>query len=712
MAGRAHGPAFLGCRRDESHLTPRDSERGMVKAVTVAVVVITILAGFRVDAQTSLGDALRRDIDFAKSKVYPALVNIAVVTQLYSGGRALRFPAAGSGVIVSAAGHILTNFHVAGEATRITCTLPSGERIDADVVSHDPLTDLSVLKLRLSERLDPNKPLPFATLGDSDALHVGDYVLAMGNPLTLSSSLTLGVVSNTKRVFTDFTGTEISDQDLGDGEKTGIFTRWIQHDALILPGNSGGPLVNLRGEVVGINELGGAGVGFAIPSDLAAKVLNQVMTFGEVRRGWLGFSVLPVDKLGLDMGALIASVVPSSPADKVGLRPGDILIRLGKDPVSVRFFEEVPVLYQRIADLPPGKPIRLAYRRGGVEEEIEIDVARMERFLGEQIQVRTLGATLRAITGPMALSRQMSRTDGVMITGIRPGYPFEGARPALRTGDVVLSFGGTPTPSLAAFQAAYEAAKEAKQKELPVEILRKDESVVVVVEFKDDDDETRGGELPKAWLGASTQVITPGVAKALGHEGVRGFRVTEVYPWTKAKDGGLRTGDLIVAVDGEKLQAYRDQDARDLQRIIEDFGIGEKIEFEIVRGTEKVTLTIEMQDRPAPSQKAKKSEQKEFEFAIRELMFMDRIEHKLSKDDPGLLVVESTNGGWANYAGLRVDDVLQSVNGKPVPDVAEFESVMKSVLLERPSVVSLFVRRGPITHFIFIEPVWSEVRTN
>jgi serine protease Do len=271
----------------------------------IVAVMLAVGCSSTAAAQIAAGDLLRRDIDFARSKVYPTLVNISVVVQSYSGGRVRRFPAAGSGVIVSAAGHVLTNFHVAGHTTRITCTLPSGERIDADTVAHDPLTDLSVLKLRLAQRSNPTEPLPVSTLGNSDALEVGQYVLAMGNPLTLSSSLTLGVVSNTKRVFTDFTGTEMTELDLGAGEKTGIFTRWIQHDALILPGNSGGPLVNLRGEVVGINELGGVGVGFAIPSNLAAKVLNQVLTFGEVRRGWLGVTVLPVEKLGRQRGALV-----------------------------------------------------------------------------------------------------------------------------------------------------------------------------------------------------------------------------------------------------------------------------------------------------------------------------------------------------------------------------------------------------------------------
>ena len=197
-----------------------------------------LLLAVTINAQGSSRDALREDLEFARRKVYPALVNISVVARGYTGGRTARFPAAGSGVIVSPAGHVITNFHVAGESVRITCTLSTGEAIPAEIVAPDPETDICILKLRLSERKDAGAPLPFATLGNSDDLRVGDYVLAVGNPLTLSSSMTLGIVSNTKRVFTDFTGTEITELDLS-GHKTGMFTRWIQHDALILPGNSG-----------------------------------------------------------------------------------------------------------------------------------------------------------------------------------------------------------------------------------------------------------------------------------------------------------------------------------------------------------------------------------------------------------------------------------------------------------------------------------------
>jgi S1-C subfamily serine protease len=198
-----------------------------------------------------------QNVERAAAAVYPSLVNISAVSQQFSEGRVLRFPSAGSGVIVTPEGHVLTNFHVAGHTTRLRCTLTDGRVLDADVIVHDPLTDLSVLKLRTATGA---APLPAAKLATEVQLEVGDPVLALGNPFALSSSVTLGIVSNPRRVFTDFSGSELSDVELEGGETTGWFTQWIQHDALILPGNSGGPLVDLSGQVVGINELGGGGI--------------------------------------------------------------------------------------------------------------------------------------------------------------------------------------------------------------------------------------------------------------------------------------------------------------------------------------------------------------------------------------------------------------------------------------------------------------------
>lgn len=154
-------------------------------------------------------------------------MNISAVTQQFAEGRAMRYPSAGSGVIVSPDGYVLTNFHVAGNSTRLRCTLTTGEVIDADVVAHDPLTDLSVLRLRLAARAKGAPAIVAAKLAEREQLEVGEPVLAMGNPFALSSSVTLGIVSNPRRVFTDFTGSELADMDLGGGETTGIFTQWI-----------------------------------------------------------------------------------------------------------------------------------------------------------------------------------------------------------------------------------------------------------------------------------------------------------------------------------------------------------------------------------------------------------------------------------------------------------------------------------------------------
>ena len=235
---------------------------------TLSTTLLAVVASSPLAAQQA---QLKQQIDFAKSKVYPALVNISCVTKSFANGRTVRRPSAGSGTIVSPAGHVITNYHVIQGSQRTTCTLPSGETLTAKILAEDPAIDFAVLQLDLSRRRNPNAELPFATLGDSDTVNVGDYVLAVGNPMALSSSMTLGIVSNTRRVFTNFTGTEAEALDIG-AQKTGKFTLWIQTDALILPGNSGGALVNLRGEIIGMNTRGGNGPGVRDTIDPAEEV--------------------------------------------------------------------------------------------------------------------------------------------------------------------------------------------------------------------------------------------------------------------------------------------------------------------------------------------------------------------------------------------------------------------------------------------------------
>ncbi len=657
-------------------------------------------------APIQASDALRQDIDAARKKVYPALVNISVVVRYYNGGRAQRSSAGGSGVIVSKEGHVITNFHVAGNTTRITCTLPSGEAIEAAVVTHDPLTDISILKLHLEKRVDPNAPLPFATIGNSDLLQVGDYVLAMGNPMMLSSSMTLGIVSNTKRVFTDFLGNDIEDMTLDEGEKTGLFTRWLQHDALILPGNSGGPLVNLKGEVVGINELGGGGVGFAIPSNIAASVYQQAVATGEIKRGWLGITVLPVKKIGRTTGALVSAVWPNSPAEKAGIVPGDILTEMDGQPVNVRFFEEVPLFYQSVAAESAGKSVSLKYLRDNSEKTAAATVVQMAKYLGKEGEVRPMGITVQEITEPMALLQHFPNRDGVYVTGVRTGFPFETAKPDIKAEDVILSIGGKKVNSADEFA---KAAAGVGEQPVVVEFRRDRENLVTVVRAQPEKPSAEGTELPKAWLGAKTQVLVSEVAAAMSMANTKGFRVTEVYPYTEAAKSGLAIGDVITAVNKTKLTATKPQDAEELRTLVEDLTIGDKADLTVLRDGKPRQIAVTLEAAPASSDQAKKARSKEFEFGVRDLTPLDRMEQHWKQDQQGVLVSDITEGGWANLSGLRSGDLVLSIAGQKIEDVAKFEQVMKKILTDKPKVIQIFVRREQRTHFIFIEPVWEKL---
>ncbi|HEX6203122.1 MAG TPA: PDZ domain-containing protein [Thermoanaerobaculia bacterium] len=646
----------------------------------------------------------------ARDAVYPSLVNLTVVDRSFFAGRAVRQLGSGSGVIVSPEGHVLTNYHVAGQSTRITATLTTGEQLEAEVVAHDPPTDLSVLRL-----VPPHsgRRFPAAALGDSAALEVGQPVLAMGNPLALASSVTLGIVGNPRRVFTDATGSELAEPELAQGLRTGLFTRWIQHDALILPGNSGGPLVDLAGRVVGINELGGSGLGFAIPSNVARRVLAQAIESGEVRRGWLGFSVLPVEKLGREDGALVAAVAPESPAAAAGLEPGDVLLALAGEPVTVRFLEEIPTLYGRIAELAPGEEVTLEVERGSGGElerrRLAAEVAAMEPAIGEEAEVAEVGVTVQEVTGPMALDQGLPSAAGLLVTGVRPGGALEAARPPLAPGDVLLTYGDRVVDSPADLAAAVAAAGSGAT---AVTFRRGGEELVGVVARSARAAARMGGELPAAWLGVRTQVVGPELAAALGLPAAGGFRLTEVFPWTTAAEAGLAVGDVVVALDDEELAATRAQEREDLRRAVERRSPGETVTLALLRRDgdgeaatwQRREIEIELEPKPEEASSADRYRQPDLELAVRDVTFLDRIERRWDRDQDGVVVVEVEPGSWAHLAGLRLGDLVLRVAGEPVADVDAFRRVLDRVVAGRPEVIPVFLRRGRRTHFVFIEP--------
>lgn len=653
-----------------------------------------------------LEDALRRDIQRARDRVFPTLVNILVVSRYFEGGRAQYGIGGGSGAIVTPDGVVLTNYHVAEDAVRIFCTLGTGERFEAKVLAHDPLTDLSVLKIQLPPDQQGRK-FPFAPLGNSDALNTGDYVLAMGNPLLLSSSVTLGIVSNPRRVFVSAIGGEIEGAEFERGDRSGMLTRWIQHDALILPGNSGGPLVNLQGEIVGINQLGGRGLGFAIPSNIAKQVLEQVLRTGKIERSWLGFQALPVEKLRRTTGVLVGAIAPESAAEQAGLKPGDIVLEIDGKPTNARFPEEIPLFYQLVASLPLGRPVSVVIERGGNRQTLTMTPERMEPYYGDEDEIRALGISVRDITRPMARANRLPK-EGVLITGIRPGYPVDSAEPKINTGDAILKIGETPIRNI---QDLKNALNQHKDKQLiPITVQRREEIILSAVRNTSPPDPSPNAELPRAWLGVRTQVMTRQVAEAIGQTDLKGFRITEVLPYTEASKAGLQVGDIIVALNGEPLEASRPQDARDLERRIERLTIGENATLTILRNGEQKEIAVKLEPTPASAESAKVIRQRELEFSVRDITPIDRMRNRWKENQQGVLVTEVANGSWAQLGGLRTGDLLLAINEQTVNTTQDFQSVMQEVLQKQPPVLVLFVQRERETTFVFIEPDWKEVK--
>ena len=371
----------------------------------------------------------RSQVDSAIAQVKPALVRIQVVSAEYNEGREVKMQAVGSGAIISKDGYLITNHHVAGHGIRMFCTLWNREEIEAELVGTDPLTDISVLKLK------PEKPREFtpAKFGDSAKMRVGDSVLAMGSPMALSQSVTLGIISNTEMIMPKFFGPFARFRL--DGEDVGTLVRWIGHDAPIYGGNSGGPLVNLRGEIIGINEIS-FGLAGAIPGDLAKSVADQIMSRGKIQRSWLGIDVQRLFKHWKEQkGVLISGVVNDSPGETAGFRPGDVLLRLGDSPTNVRFDEQMPDFMRLATGLPIGQEVVALVERDGKPITLKLTPAERGELYPKQQELKQWGLTVRDLS--FLIAKEMKRTsrDGVLVT-------FCPAGRSRRRSETVLRFEG------------------------------------------------------------------------------------------------------------------------------------------------------------------------------------------------------------------------------------------------------------------------------
>src|SRR5262252_965900 len=359
---------------------------------------------------------------------------------------------AGSGFIISADGQILTNYHVVGDADRITVKLNDGREFTAKTMGTDQPSDIAVIKIEAQD-------LPVLRLGDSDAMEVGDWVIAAGNPFGLTESITVGVVSAKGR------------SRLGIAD----FEDFIQTDAAINPGNSGGPLINLQGEAIGVNTAiasrsgGYMGIGFAIPSNMVKAVKDQLLTSGKVVRGYLGVQIQELTKalvqsmhIDTTEGVLIANVSKDSPGAKAGLKRGDVILTFNGRPTT-----DPGQLRNLVAMSTPGTKVPVQILRDNTKREVTIELGELPR---EQTAARAgeetpaparLGFNVQNITPELAQQLGYSDAEGVVVTQIDPRS--EAYQAGVRRGMVIREVNRREVNNTQDFRQAVQKAEQDKQ---------------------------------------------------------------------------------------------------------------------------------------------------------------------------------------------------------------------------------------------------------
>ncbi|MDR2175987.1 MAG: Do family serine endopeptidase [Synergistaceae bacterium] len=353
----------------------------------------------------------------------------------------------GSGFIVSKDGQILTNNHVVDGADKITVTLSNGKTYSAEVMGKDPTFDLAVIKIK------PEETLTVLELSDSDAVEVGEWVVAIGNPFGFEHTVTVGVISAKNR--------SVHAQDVN-------FDGFLQTDAAINPGNSGGPLIDMRGKVVGINTAivpYAQGLGFAIPVNMAKQIMGDLVTYGKVKRGWLGVSVQSLTKefaeaydIDAESGVVIGDVFSGSAAERAGLRRGDVVVSIGNETVK-----DVQTFVNKVRAQSPGAALRLKVIREGKPVTVTVKLDEMPGTEGRAARsgpssgesaLEDVGIAVSGLTPEMARRYRLDRSSGIVVAEVEENSPAQLA--GIREGDLILEVNGRKVNDISELNSALQ----------------------------------------------------------------------------------------------------------------------------------------------------------------------------------------------------------------------------------------------------------------
>ncbi len=409
----------------------------------------------------------------ATGEVYPAVVYIHAIIADTSEGADKSMAIRGSGVIISPTGEVLTNFHVADKARTIRCQLNDSSAYEAEIVGFDKDVDLALLQLKLPEG---TPPLPYAEL-ETIPVREGEFVMALGAPWGLNRSVSMGMVSCADRYLS------------GQSE----YSLWIQTDATISPGNSGGPLVNTAGKIVGINTLSLARQhGFSIPAATIADLVPRLREYKEANWAWLGLELQPLTDFDqniyfdFDSGVIVAGTQEDSPARLAGILPKDRIVGFNGAPVTVRNIEAMPDFRRAMALLPFDVPVRLQIDRGGEMLDFELTPRAKGQVEGDELVLKRWRITVKAINRFNNPDLFFFQPEGVFVHGFDywgSGYNF-----ALRFNDIILKVNGRPVKTLEELEAAYEEAiaQLPRKTSAVLTVMRGGSQRQLVLDFSDD----------------------------------------------------------------------------------------------------------------------------------------------------------------------------------------------------------------------------------
>ena len=438
--------------------------------LAAALLAMIALAGCgSLEAESDAAD-LGAILARAKAKVFPALVFVSPVVEQFQEGERKRQEVVGSGVIISPEGEVVTNRHVVDKAVEIRCLLQDGRVLKAKAIGQDKDADLALVKL------DGEGPFPYAEFADSSEVYEGQFVMAMGAPWGLSRSVSLGIVSCTKRFLP------------GSGE----YSLWLQTDAALNPGNSGGPLVDTEGRVVGINTLAtriGGDMGFAVPSNTVRRVIEAIRRDGRVKRAWTGILLQPLKDFkrntffDAEHGVLVAGVAPGSPAEKTGLKAGDLLLSIGGRATDGITEEDLPGIRSSLAGLSVGEAVELSIVRAGGPKTLPLTPREKGKVEGDDFDCKKWNMTVKAINEFATPELHYYVKKGVYVQGVRS--PGNAAEAGLRRGDIVVEIKGRPVKGLGELSDTYKeiVSDESAPKRVRMEILRSGLPRQVVLDY-------------------------------------------------------------------------------------------------------------------------------------------------------------------------------------------------------------------------------------